>query len=280
MIADILLHLLAGLIYLGIGLSLWLPLYKQQLVMPATGWRRYLLLLAITIHGVAIHIAMLHHEYIQLSWSAGLSLTMWIVMLIFWLERLLGKIDGFLLFLLPFSTLATLLAAIFPSASHQQLIIPINSEPFRLHIILSIVAYSIIAITAIQSGLMALFDRYLHRTRINERQGLAGLVVKSQPPLMVQERILFLLVWVGFGVFSLAILSGAYISWHYKHMIFPLDHKTIFSLLSWLIFAVLLLGRWLWGWRGRRALRCNMIGFTLLLLGYTGTRFVLDVLLK
>ena len=38
------------------------------------------------------------------------------------------------------------------------------------------------------------------------------------------------------------------------------DHKTIFTLLAWAIFGVLLLGRHAWGWRGRVALRWTWAG--------------------
>jgi ABC-type uncharacterized transport system permease subunit len=57
------------------------------------------------------------------------------------------------------------------------------------------------------------------------------------------------------------------------------DHKTVFSLLSWLAFAALLLGRARFGWRGRKAVRVLYLGAALLLLGYVGSRFVLEVVL-
>ena len=57
------------------------------------------------------------------------------------------------------------------------------------------------------------------------------------------------------------------------------NHKTLFSILSWLIFAALLLGRYVWGWRGRKALRWTLAGFAALLFAYVGSRFVLEVIL-
>ena len=57
------------------------------------------------------------------------------------------------------------------------------------------------------------------------------------------------------------------------------DHKSVFSVLSWLTFATLLIGRARFGWRGRRAVRFLYAGATLLLLGYAGSRFVLEVIL-
>ena len=57
------------------------------------------------------------------------------------------------------------------------------------------------------------------------------------------------------------------------------DHKTAFSLLSWLAFAILLVGRFQFGWRGKRASRVLYIGAGLLLLAYVGSRFVMEILL-
>ena len=57
------------------------------------------------------------------------------------------------------------------------------------------------------------------------------------------------------------------------------DHKTVFAVLSWLTFGGLLAGRWLYGWRGRTALRWTLTGFVLLILAYVGSRFVLEVIL-
>jgi ABC-type uncharacterized transport system permease subunit len=58
-----------------------------------------------------------------------------------------------------------------------------------------------------------------------------------------------------------------------------LDHKTAFSVLSWLTFAVLLIGRTRFGWRGKRAVRVLYMGSALLLLAYVGSRFVMEIVL-
>ena len=60
---------------------------------------------------------------------------------------------------------------------------------------------------------------------------------------------------------------------------FVADHKTVFSVIAWAVFGVLLIGRRLRGWRGRTALRLTLAGFALLLLAYVGSRFVLEVVL-
>ena len=93
------------------------------------------------------------------------------------------------------------------------------------------------------------------------------------------ENMLFRMLAAGFLLLSITLLTGAgYAETLFGHPL-RLDHKTIFALLSWSIFAGLLLGRHFLGWRGRTALRWTMAGFMTLLLAYIGTRFVLEALL-
>ena len=95
----------------------------------------------------------------------------------------------------------------------------------------------------------------------------------------MQEHLLFVIIWIGFAVLSLAVVSGSIASLKLTGKILPFDHKTVFTLLSWATFGVLLLGRHVWGWRGRVALRWTLTGFGFLILAYTGSRFVLEMIL-
>ncbi|NLJ63301.1 MAG: cytochrome c biogenesis protein CcsA, partial [Alcaligenaceae bacterium] len=102
----------------------------------------------------------------------------------------------------------------------------------------------------------------------------------SMPPLMVQEDLLFRLIRIAFFVLTLTVITGMVVSLRLANQLIPLDHKTLFTLLSWVTFGGLLIGRQLRGWRGRIALRWTLVGFSFLLLAYTGSRFVLDVILQ
>ena len=79
---------------------------------------------------------------------------------------------------------------------------------------------------------------------------------------------------------SLTVLSGVLFSEATFGRPLRLDHKTVFAILSWVLFGILLSGRWLRGWRGRTALRLTMWGFWVLVLAYVGSRFVLEVVLQ
>ena len=90
---------------------------------------------------------------------------------------------------------------------------------------------------------------------------------------------LFRVIWIGFAVLTAAVITGSVASMELTGKVLPFDHKTVFTLLSWLTFGVLLLGRHIRGWRGRVALRWTLTGFAFLILAYTGSRFVLEVIL-
>jgi ABC-type uncharacterized transport system permease subunit len=98
--------------------------------------------------------------------------------------------------------------------------------------------------------------------------------------LLAQEQVLFRVIWVAFALLTFAVLSGAFISLATTGKWLPFDHKTIFTLLSWLTFGILVTGRYTRGWRGRIALRYTLLGFVFIVLSYTGSRFVVDVILQ
>jgi ABC-type uncharacterized transport system permease subunit len=54
---------------------------------------------------------------------------------------------------------------------------------------------------------------------------------------------------------------------------------TVSAAVAWLVFAVLLWGRWKFGWRGRTAIRWTLGGFAFLLLAYFGSKLVLELVL-
>jgi len=94
------------------------------------------------------------------------------------------------------------------------------------------------------------------------------------------EELLFRIIWVGFILLTLTLISGAVFSEEVFGQPIKLTHKTLFGFISWGVFAALLTGRKLYGWRGRIAIRWTLIGFVILLLAYLGSKFVLEVILQ
>jgi ABC-type uncharacterized transport system permease subunit len=97
--------------------------------------------------------------------------------------------------------------------------------------------------------------------------------------VLTLERVLFQMIGTGLALLTLVVVSGFMFAEEMFGRAFRFDHKTLFAMLSWGIFAALLFGRWRWGWRGRKALRWLLAGFACLLLAYVGSRFVFEVIL-
>ena len=282
MSSGIVFHSLAALAYTVLAIVLWHALLAGRPVAHVGRAERFGVLVAIVLHGLALHQAILRDHHLQLGWSLALSAAVWLGMLVFWLESLVLRADGLLLLLLPAGALSCLLAALFPEA---QLIAHASSAALRVHLLIALSAYGLITVAALQAMLMAALDRHLRfpherATGAQGPQAMIGRMLDVQPPLLAQEHLLFRVIWVAFGALSLAVVTGSLISMAATGKLLPFDHKSVFTLLSWATFGVLLLGRHLRGWRGRIALRYTLVGFVFVVLAYTGSRFVIEVILQ
>jgi len=162
---------------------------------------------------------------------------------------------------------AVLLALIFPGAPLH----PAASPWLPLHWALGIASYGLFAAAVVHAWMMTRAEKQI-RQAADPHAGV---------PLLTLERLTFRFATAGFVLLSATLLAGVlfgeslYGPGHSIHW----DHKTVFSVLSWLVFALLLLGRLRFGWRGRKAVRVLYAGSLLLLLAYAGSRFVLEVVL-
>ncbi len=138
------------------------------------------------------------------------------------------------------------------------------------HVMLSIIAYSLLTIATLQAILLNYQTTQLKAHHVKSVLGIF-------PPLQTMETLLFDMVWAGFVLLSLSIGTGAvFIDNMFEQ---HLTHKTAFSVISWLIYATLLFGRHALGWRGKVAIRWVIAGFVMLMLAYFGSKFVLEIVL-
>ena len=139
-----------------------------------------------------------------------------------------------------------------------------------VHMVSSVLAFGLLSIAGVYALFVFFIDHFLRRHHLNP-------LVRSLPPLEVLETLLFRLIAAGFALLTVSLGSGMV----FINDIFAqhLVHKTILSLLAWLVFGILLWGRWRYGWRGSVAIRLTVAGIVLLLLSYFGSKFVLETLL-
>ncbi len=140
----------------------------------------------------------------------------------------------------------------------------------KLHVTLALLSYALLSIAALLALFLA-FQEYALRNRRWSR------ILQALPPLTLTESLMFKLIGTGFILLSLTLLTGALFVQNLftQHLV----HKTVLSILSWLVFGALLLGRWRYGWRGRRAIGLTLAGMGVLVLAFFGSKFVLELLL-
>lgn len=217
----------------------------------------------------ALHAAMLAWGMLEATprfgFAPALSVTAWLVLTVYAIEHELFPQLQARWALAALGSAAVLLALVFPGqALHAS-----SSAWLPLHLALGISAYGLLAAAVVHAALMTRAER---RIRLAEDPD-------SGMPLLTLERLTFRFVSAGFVLLTATLGAGMLFSealygraWHW-------DHKAVFSLLSWLTFAALLVGRKRFGWRGRSAVRVLYAGALLLLLAYVGSRFALEVVL-
>lgn len=201
----------------------------------------------------------------RLGFGLVLSLTMWLVVVVHSIESRLLPVPSVRRALAVSAFLVFLLALVFPGDWHV-----FSSRWAPWHWVLGVAAYGLFG-AAVLHGL--LLDEAERRLRSRVRMPASGTAMPAMPLLQL-ERITFRFVQAGFLVLSAAIVLGMVTAHGWRF-----DHKQVLSLASWAIFAGLLAGRQLRGWRGRQATRWLYVGTLVLLLAYVGTRFVSQVLL-
>jgi len=168
---------------------------------------------------------------------------------------------------LPITALTLLLEVIYPT-SHM--LPPESPVGLQIHVLVSIIAYSLLGLAALMSIILAMQNRLLHHHH-------TGGILHHLPALQVMEKLLFDAITAGFIGLSIALITG----FVFLENIFAqhLVHKTALSIIAWLVFGTLLVGRALMGWRGRIAIRWTLSGFATLMLAYFGSKFVLEFII-
>ena len=255
--------------YVGLAWHFWRTRWRApQSKKALRSWERAAILGPLALHGWLLYHGIFSRD-LRFCFAQALSVMMFLGVALYWIESLFYDLEGMQPLLLPLAGAAVPLPALFPglasTGAHAE------AAAFKLHLALAMVAYSLFVIALLHAALMAVLERRLHHKQ-------AG-VLASLPPLLTLEALLFRVIAAAFVFLTLTLLTGIAFSETLFGRAMRPDHKTVFAVLSWVIFGLLLAGRGLYGWRGRTALRWTLSGFVMLLLAYVGSRFVLEVVL-
>ncbi len=221
------------------------------------------------LHGASLLAPFTQNAPLHFGAAEALSLAAWLALAIYIAGQAIWRLQAPLTMLLSLAAGFLLLSFLLPAGP----LLGYTLTPLaRLHLLLAMLAYGMLTNATAVALLMRLADQRLHHPR-------ASLLRQNLPPLLTLEKLLFLCLWIGFLLLTLALASGAFFAEEAWGHPLQLNHKTVFSVLAWLVFGSLLAGRLLLGWRGRLAANWTLTGYALLFLGYIGTHFVLEFIL-
>ena len=271
---SILPHLICALLYAALAFYFWRRHWSGAATADVDAASRRVtehaaLLAPFALHTWLLAGSMFGGDGLYLGVGNAISLIFWLTVLIYGSGSLFYRLDGLHALVMPAAAVAVMLPVVFPSTHALA-----NTETmaFKAHLLIAMLAYSLFTIASLHVMLMAIIERRLHA-------GTVPSSLRSMPPLLTMESLLFRIIAAGFVLLTLTIASGVLFSEELFGKPARFSHKTVFGVLSWLIFGALLGGRWFYGWRGRTAVRWTLAGFLTLVLAYIGSKFVLEVIL-
>src|SRR5581483_370561 len=236
---SILLYVAATILYAALAFHFWRTRWREPGPASIEPWERWAIVAPLVIHGWLVYQALLAPE-LRFGFGLALSIMLWLTVLLYWIESLFFRLEGMQPLVLGLAAVCVPLPLVFPGLAVQA---PTQSLELRLH------------------------------------GGALSAPFSALPPLLTMESLLFRIIFAGFVLLTLTLATGFLFSEDLFGRPLRFEHKSLFAIASWVIFAALLAGRRLYGWRGRVALRWTLAGFVTLLLAYVGSRFVLEVIL-
>ncbi len=221
---------------------------------------------ALQLHAWMLSQYLFTTDGINLGLFNTISLLTWLISAILVVLAIRGAVENIGIIVFPGTALAIGLKNSF-NVTH---VTEVVNTPLEIHIIISIAAYSVLSIAAVQAVLLTVQDRNLRNKR-------PGGFIRALPPLQSMEAMLFQMIALGFVLQSLSLLTGFIFLENMlaQHLV----HKTVLTIVAWMVFGTLLWGRWKFGWRGRTAIRWTLSGFAVMAVGYLGSKLALEVII-
>lgn len=258
------------LVYAGLGAFSWLQHKKHNNKSYPLKTELLILSGALLVHGAALMFPVLQDRVLITGFGYSLSLIVWLMLMMYCLGSFFYCLRGVQLLLYPCAALTLLLGFLFPGDFTGRQIVDLL--PLS-HIASSLLAYGLFGIVTLFAILILLINRNLHKRRFSA-------LVSFLPPLLSLEKLMFQGIWAGFILLTYSVISGTFFAEAVFGKPMTFTHKTIFSIMSWLIYGALLLKHSMTAWRGKKAAVWTIVGFISLIFAYVGSKFVLEIVLQ
>ena len=239
---------IVSVLYAALAMYFWRTRWQTATVSAGeerAAFEPYIMLVPLVLHAILLFNAVIAGDGVHLGVGNAISVIVWLTVAIYWIGNLFYRIEGLQALVMPVAAVCAMIA---------------------------LLAYSFFTIASLHVLLMAVIENRLH-------SGGLPYALRRLPALLTMETLLFRIILAGFVLLTLTLGTGIVYSEELFGKAMRFNHKTVFGILSWLIFAALLGGRWRYGWRGRIAVRWTLTGFLMLVLAYIGSKFVLEIIL-
>lgn len=224
---------------------------------------------ALVAHCAALLPQIFGGTQINVGLGTSLSLVSAVVVGLFLIANLREPLTALGLLIFPVAALSVAVGWALPGESYLPSSLPRTAV---VHMTLALISYGIVALAVAQAILLSVQERKL---RHKQPPGF----FQALPPLETMERLLFSLIYVGFALLTLTIITGGVFAKVVFGRPLAFTHHIIFAVLAWISVGTLTGGRIIAGWRGKVAVTWTITSFVLLVLAYFGTKFVLTVFL-
>lgn len=215
--------------------------------------------MGLVLHSITLTLSLFTQDAMLFNFGNALSLIGWAGVFALLMISINKPAETLGIFIFPLGAAVTLLPFIFNETSSI-------SYALGSHIVLSILAYSLLGLAAAQAILFSIQERRFQQRKLSQ-------LIHALPPLQIMEKTLVQLVIIGFIVLSLGIASGAYFIDDFFAQ--KLAHKTFFSLLAWFTYAYFLIGHFRFGWRGQTTAKFTLGAYLFLLMSFIGTQLIM-----
>ncbi|HLD16955.1 MAG TPA: cytochrome c biogenesis protein CcsA [Coxiellaceae bacterium] len=258
----------ASLAILFYSLSAYFQVLVAKRQWPLRRWVLTLGCLGVLMHGALVHVIIDTASGQNLTLLNMVSFCLWVVALLIAMMSLFKPVEMNVIFIFPLAALGIVIDMLFPGHFFVQT----GSDPYELvHIFLSVSAVGVLIVAGFQALLYAMLERHLKHKHLTT-------FLKQFPPLQTQEQLLFQVIWIGFLLLTLVLITSVYF-FHSMILSQPVIlQKTLLTLTAWLVFVVLLIGRYFWGLRGRMAIYSTIGGVVLLVITYLGSQLVVEAI--
>ncbi len=259
--------IVAAIAYLVCGIGILRTLKSSGSQAPT--WLRALGLGAFVMHAAGVLTEMFGGTLVYFGFGTAVSAIMCIAVGICLVESMVHRINGLMGLVITVSSVCAVLPVLFRGAPY-----PVEEWAvlFRIHLLVALAAYSFMTIAVVQAVLLTKMERSV----VDPATLNTGGILSNMPSLLAMERILFRIIGCGFVCLTLVLILGSMATRELHGTYFMFDHRTVLTWLSWLVFACLLTGRRVFGWRKKKALAWFWTGTAFLAMAYLIYRFVLD----